>query len=277
MSNLRLIAVNDVDSATLSASPAVLSTLPASNLQLPERAKVVRTSSTAAQDIKGTWSAAKVVSGCALVRHNLTSSATWRLRLYSDAAWTTLVYDSGAMVATPAKALGELIWGVEPLGVTVFTGWGQAFSDHYFAPISARSFTLTLTDAANPDGYLQASRLFLGYTLEPEANCDWGLKLSWKESSKLSRTDGGSLRVDPYQPYRTLDFNLNWLTSGDRARFLDVFRAAGRRLDVWISVFPGSGGMLERDHAMQARLTGGGDSTHNRYNNWTQPFQLEEA
>lgn len=277
MSNLRLIAVNDVDSATLSVSPAVEATLPVTNLQLAERAKVMRTTSAAAQQIKGTWSATKVISGCALVRHNLTSDATWRLQLYSDAAWTTQVYDSGALVANPPKALGDLIWGVEALGVTVFYGWGQAFSDLYFDAVTAQSFTLTLTDTGNSDGYLEASRLFLGYTLEPEFNCDWGIKLAWRENSKLTRTDGGSLRVDPKQPYRTLEFNLGWLGSGDRARWLDVFRAAGRRSDVWISVFPNQGGMLERDYAMQARLVSPGESTHNRYNNWTQPIQLEEA
>lgn len=276
MSNMRIL-ITQADSATLSVSPAVVATLPASNLQLPERALVMRTTSTANQQISGTWAAGKLLSGLELDRHNLTSAGTWRLRLYSDAAWTTLVYDSGALLVNPPKSLGELVWGVDPLGAGVFDGWALAFASMWFTPVVAQSFRIDLADAANPDGYLEVCRLMLGHTIEPTWNFEWQPRLAWSESTKQTRTDGGTLRSEAFQPYRSGSVTLPWLTSGDRARFLDLYRTLGRRGDFFVSLYPEQGGMLERDNAMRAKFTGGGEIVHGTAHYFGQTLQFEEA
>lgn len=278
MTVMRIITPNDADAATLTASPAVVATLPVTNLQTSERARVARTTSTADQDIKGTWSAAKVISAVALNRHNLSSSSTWRVRLYQDAAWTTLVYDSGAVTAVPPKALGDLEWGVDPLGASLFDDWSHAFSQMWFDPTVARSFIVTLSDAANADGYMEASRLFVGRYLQPSVNAEYGMRLGWQESTLQERTDGGTLRSDGVAPYRRLQFRLGWLSTSDRPKFLEWARRDGRRNDFWIAAFPGDATSLERDHAMSGKLVAAPDISHNLVNNFaSDDYVVEEA
>lgn len=278
MSKLRLIIENHADSATLTASPAVLTTLPVSNLQLSPRAKVMRTSGLAAQQISGAWPQPKILSGCALWRHNLSSAGTWRLQLYADAACATRpLYDSGDVVAWPAKALGDLVFGVDPLGATVFTGWGQAHSSLWFTPVVAGSFRLTLTDPTNADGYIEAARLFLGMALEPAYNPSWGHTLEWRDESKQTRTDGGSLRSESVAPYRALKLQLEWLTDTDRPKFLDIGRTLGKRKDLFISLYPNAGGMLERDYGIAAKVVGSLPATASRLNAHAMELELEET
>lgn len=275
--NLRIITPNDCDIATLTASPSLVTTLPVTNLQSPSRALVARSTSTSAQDIKGTWSASRIISAAALVRHNLTSSATWQLRLYSDAAWTTLIYDSGAVVACKPKALGDLEWGVDPLGASLFTDWDHAFSSMWFAPVAARSFVITLTDTTNADGYVQASRLFIGRYLEPQINFDYGFRLQWLENTRQERTDGGTLRSDAQDPYRRMSFRLAALSTSDRPKFMEWARRDGLRNDVFISAFPENGSALERDHAMAGKLVASPEVAGDFVNNFTGEYVVEEA
>lgn len=277
VANLRIITPNDADDATLSATPALVAALPQANLQDVSRAKVARTTSLAAQDIKGTWATPRTISAAAIVRHNLTSDGTWRLRLYSDAAWTTLVYDSGVVVACPPKALGDLEWGVDPLGANLFTDWALAFSSMFFNAAVAQSFTLSIADAGNPDTYMEISRLCVGRTLEPLYNFDWGFSLSWQEQTTQQRTEGGTLRSDGAEPYRRLAFRVANLSASDRPKFTEYLRKAGMRSDAFVSMFPNDGTSLERDHAMSAKLVQASPLAGDFVNNFMADFVMEEA
>jgi len=274
---MRILTPNDGDTATLTAAPAMVATLPQTYLQDQARERVARTTSTAAQDIKGTWVSGKVIAACALVRHNLTTSGTWRLRLYSDAAWTTLVYDSGAIAVIKAKALGDLEWGVDPLGASVFTGWALAFSQMWFASVTARSFTLTLTDAANPAGYLEASRLYIGRYIQPLYNFEWGIRLRWEEDTTQERTDGGSLRSDGAEPNREMTFRLAWLSLSDRPKFLEWSRKDGLRNDFFLNAYPEDGTALERDHSMAAKLAAMPGASHRSAVDFDGEYTVKEA
>ena len=99
MANLRIGYLNHADAATLTASPLLDATGQETALQDDARSVCLATS-TASQDIKGTWGGtAYTVSQLAVWRHNLAYSDTIRLYLYSDVAWTTGVYDSTALAA----------------------------------------------------------------------------------------------------------------------------------------------------------------------------------
>lgn len=252
--NLRIIADNWSDLATLSASPALA--LPASNLQTQARGQIMRTTGLATQQILGDFDQARICSAIALVRHNLTSAATWRLELFAGAGQTGgTVYDSGTLTALPGYGWGEFRWGVDAWGGSIFLGWGQAFSNLWFAPVPALSFRLTISDPANPVGYLQASRLVLGAYFEPLRNLSYGVDVSWQENSRQTRTDGGSLRTDGRVAYRRWQLSLDFLRPDERAVVLDVFRRIGLRADLFISCYPEQGGAQERDHAGLVKLT----------------------
>lgn len=275
--SLRIIVANEADTATLSASPAVAASLPVTNLQDPSRARVMRTTGLADQQVKATWTVARQVSALALVRHNLTGSGTLRVQLYSDAAWSIQVYDSGALKAWPVAALGDLAWGVDPLAPTVFTGWGRAFSVLWLPSlVTARSLVLTLSDPTNGAGYMEASRLFVGRHMEPDKSFDWGIEMGWREDTRQERTDGGTLRSDATEPYRRMRLKLSWLSESDRPKWVDILRAAGRRKDLFVSAEQ-SGGMLERDYTLAAKIVSAPVSARVALGRYEMDFEFEEA
>ena len=74
MSNLRIVWAIPSDTATLSASPALVSTLPVTNLQDPTRARIARTTSLAQQQILGNLTSLQIVNSLVLWRHNLSAT-----------------------------------------------------------------------------------------------------------------------------------------------------------------------------------------------------------
>lgn len=273
---MRLITVNDADTAVITATPAAVGSMPASNLQSATRSKSRFTALTN-QQIKLVWSGVKVLSAVALLRHNLTSQATWRIQVYSDTAATNLLFDSGTKPACPGKALGDLYWGIDPFGASLFTDWAYAFSTLWFAPVAAQALIVTLNDTSNPDAFLQAARLFTGAYIEPANAPSYGLKLAWNESTKQRRTDGGSLRSDPAEPYRTMQVDLEWLDDADRAKLLEVGRRVGQRKDIFISLYPDAGGAAERDNTMQCKLVSHIETVRTNAVRFTTTLTLEEA
>lgn len=273
---MRLITVNDADTAVITATPAAVSSMPASNLQDPSRKKI-RCLNLVNQELKLTWSSARVLSGLALLRHNFTSSATWRVRIYDDAAATSLVYDSDVQLTNPAKVLGDLVWGIDPLGASLFTDWAYAFSTLWFEPVAGMVMIITLNDPINPAGYLEASRLFTGAYFEPIDGPSYGLKLGWRESTTQSRTAGASIRSDPSEPYRALSINLDWLDEGDRAKLTEIGRRVGLRKDIFLSVYPEHGGALERDNTMQCKFTTAIEPSRANAVRYEAPLTFEET
>lgn len=255
MSNLRLIMVNDADDATLSASPAAVTTLPAANLQNPSRAYIWRSTSTAAQTLLGDFDSLVSVSGVALVRHNLSASATWRFRLYASTGQTgSLLYDSGTVSLLTINA---------SLWFTLVQG--------------CRSFSLVLTDAAAVD-YMQASRIFIGRSFEPLHNMAYGLSLSSQTDSVQRRTEAGSQRTEYHGSYKRWSFRLEILNETERPQLFDALRVDGLREDMFLSCFPGSGGALEGQYSGQVKLTRMPEINHDRPQNYsTDVLVFEEA
>lgn len=279
IANVRLIYDNAADRATLAASPALVSTLPVTNLQDPSRSRPARTTSTADQVVTGEWSRLEMIGGMALSRHNLSSAATLRLELFSGAGLTgTLLFDSGTVLAVSAFGWGEFGWGMTGWGGTVFDSWPDRFSNLYFTAVLARSFRLTIKDASNSAGYLQCGRLFLGPYFEPISNMSYGLTCGPEEESQQARTDGGTLRTDPLGSFRRWLFDLDWVEPAERATLTEILRLKGKRADMFINCFPGAGGVQERDHAGAVKLTQLPKPSLDGYELWSlRQLEFEEA
>lgn len=254
-----MIFPNVADAATLTASPAALAALPVSNLQKQTRGELWRSNATIEnQHILGDLAGYQTVSALALVRHNLTSTASYRLRLYDGAGQSgTTLYDSGTVtLGGSLLGWGSFDWGTDPWGTDNLEDWPVPYLVAWFDPVLALSFDLELDDSANADGYLQAARLVLGNYFEPEKNMSYGLAMSWQEQSRQVRTEGGTLRTDERQAYRRFSFSLDWLTPAERATLLDKLRRAGLRNDLFLSCFPAdTDADRERDYAGLVKLT----------------------
>jgi hypothetical protein len=277
LSNLRIIYRNLADAATLGASPALVAALPVANLQTPGRMPA-RTTSTADQTITGDWGSSQQVNAVVLWRHNLSEFAEWRVELFAGANQTgTKVYDSGG-VGGETIPLGDLRWGVDPLGTTIQRDWTRAYqSVLYFGTVVARSFRITLVDPDNADGYLQAARLFIGAYWSPDRNHDYGASLVWQDDSTQYRTAGGSLRSDVKALSRVINFSLSYMRAADRAAFTDILREVGKVSEVFLSLYPGAGGAQERDYQVLGKMTSGHSSVHRIVNLWSDQITVSES
>ena len=275
---MRILYNNLADTATI-ARVSGTDALPASNLSTKERENVWRTA-------LGTTSATlevrfadgqKAVNMICLYRSNLTQSATWRVQVWTDDTMTTQTYDSGTGSAVAVTALGDLEWGVDPLGKTLYTDWGHVVSTLWLAStVYGNYMRIDVTDTGSTDSYLQASRLFVGQYWEPTYAPKRGMQTQWVDTSKQQRTDGGTVHVEPGSQYRRMSVAGEWMTEAERIQATNIFRAKGLREDMFVSVFPQTNGAYERDHQMQCVLSSIGPITLPMYQRANIGFIFEE-
>lgn len=280
--NLRILYDDKIQGATLSASPALASTLPVDNLKTLARSEVARSTSTASQDILGNLAASASCTCFVLWRHNLTADATIRLRLYSAAdQGGTELYDSTAVPALMADPFGALLGSGDGMGE-----WQQMAqaSVLYFLPVSALSFKLTIADASNPDGYFQASRLMLGAYWEPSQGADYGPEFQWIDDSVQARSAAGTLRTPvPRGPVRQVTLSLSSLSRADATALAAIAGRVGRRREMWFSLYPGwaaddaGAAALEYQHGFVAKLVGPHGSSHRLPMTWGDRLQIQEV
>lgn len=246
---MRIIAPDLALLATLSCATAN-ALYPAANLITQQRDETLRTTGVSAQVIRATYAANQSVSAVALCRHNLTAAATWRVQLYSDAAWTTQVADSGTVTAFISTDPGPFDT------VTDATFKVLKNSVAWFSATTVRSVQVTLTDAGNAAGYLEASRLFIGAYVELGQNPDWGHSISWDDPTTQSRTLGRSLlSQNNGERTRSFDFPFSLLDPTPRNYLADLMRVYGMERDFFMSMWPGEGGRIEREHQAWCKIT----------------------
>lgn len=279
MANVRLAYPNDCDEAILAAVPAFHASLPPTNWQDQTRGRVGRSTVTSNQVVWGNFTALRTIAMCALGRHNLTSVGTAQLKLWAGLNRTgTLVYNSTALPIGSGSITpwGQQPWGRFPWGAPRSTFPAPSWAI-WFTPVGMLSFELTLNDPANPKSYLQASRLVLGNYFEPTTNMAYGAALAWKETSKLTRTEGGSLRTEASSPYRRWSLSLDALSEVERAAFLAILQEAGMRDDIFLSCFVGVGGNKERDYQGMVKLVEMPDLAHPNFSEFSASVVFEEA
>jgi hypothetical protein len=285
MANLRLITNLDFDSATLSSSPACVTNAPVTNLQIGLRAKVARIGTTGPWTISGVYASAKRVSAVSVYKHNFTSLAVLTLKLYRDAALTSQI--GSDYTATLGGTLQEFGLAFQPLGwggsgykyggetfeswpASYFTIWLNASVD------AVMGFKITITDSG-ASSYLEAGRIYIGDYWTPAVNASYGAKMGWKEQSRQFRTDGGSLRTEGYEPYRSFSLAFDTLNEEERAEITNTFRRLGLRKDFFMSIYPTEGGEREKDHTAAVKFVSMPDVAAPYFENFTTDIQLEEV
>lgn len=238
MANLRFTGRNIADTGTISASPALVSTLPESHLQTQPRGEVARTTSApASQEIKLTWAANQTANVLAIARHNFSTSATVRLYLYSDAAWTTGIYDSTALTAFATTGLNT---SLDVHTDADFRGLKNYV--HYFAEqTTIRSAKIVIADSGNADGYVEASRLLLAKYIETTYNPPYGgVGFTPDDASVQSEADDGSVVTEKRYKTRRLELDLQFVPDADLDDLLAFGRYQGLDKDFLVDLYPES-------------------------------------
>lgn len=254
MSNLRILARNLADTATLTAAPACVETggLTAANLQKQtERGRTARTTSLASQDMKLSWPTAQKANMIAFTRHNWTTAATLQALLYSGVDWTSSIYAGSALNAFSTAGLNT--------DIDIYTESDFAMlrnSAQYFAEVTTmKSAIARIADAANPDGYIEQTRLWIGKYFELSTDPGYGaVEMTLMDDSKSARADDGSQIVNKNWKARRLSINLEFVNDTDLPSLLAIERYLGLDKECFVSLYPGDGGAKELYHMMACRI-----------------------
>lgn len=222
MSNLFLGWPNRIDEAALSGG-AWLSGLPLANLKERALSKVCRSvnASTGSTVIDLDLGQARSLRALALQNHNLSQAGSWRVKLGSSAGASDIYSGSYQSAWSLSFDSGQLEWGGN--------NWWDGMVDDdyirhpYIAPMllptwySARYVRIEISDAANPDGYIQMGRIFVGSGFVPAIGARYGLSEGWDDVSRLDYTLSGALVADIGRRRRWAKFELGYIRQADEA------------------------------------------------------------
>lgn len=232
MSMLRIYA-DTADSRAVVSGAAVVAH-PAVNLQRDDH-RVWRVSGSTAT-LTLTWAASEWISGIALVRHNLTVHSRWRIT-GSLAGVPTLLQDWAA--AAPAQGLGQLAWGVEPVGVNAATSMAAPMATTWLAePVLVDRLVIELDDIGSTSGYLQAGRLIAGLHWSPSVGTVYGVQMRRATTGKRSDTDSGQVLSGRGARYRELVFQMPALTAAERTQMWTHIESIADDRPVLVALFP---------------------------------------
>lgn len=164
--------------------------------------------------VDGLFDRERSVRLLALVRHNFTIDAQFRFRVFLDDMWTTLEYDSGLQPVFPEVYTEETeTWDGgnffdltlseedrEDLTATLIHVLPDSFT--------GVTFRLEVFDSLNPDGYLEAGRLFVGDGWQPVHNMAYGAQIGFEARSLVDESIGGTEFFDEREDFRVARFAL---------------------------------------------------------------------
>lgn len=237
MSNARFLIRNLVDTAGISASPALLTTLPETNLQKLPRSLSARTTSLASQDIKLSWASDQTANMFWESFTNFTAAAQRRIILYPNADWTgTPTYDPGAVNCWAYTGLSAHFSALDAESRIRKNG------AVYFTQTTFKSAIIRYTDAANTDAYMDVSRMGLGNYFEFTYQFPFapGAQKPSSLSSSIDLGDG-STSTNKGENFIELPLSHDFITETDWPHVMAMADYLGTDRDCWFSLYPGLG------------------------------------
>lgn len=206
---------NRVDTAALSGG-AYTTQLPLSNAKsrvFAEKARSVDTA-TASTQFTLTLTGPKAVGVVSIASHNFSSSAKIRVVAYKDAAKTDIAFDSTLVDVWPALFEStDLEWEFDNFW---FGGLTEEERDQ-FTPLFYTFFPdallvnvvdVFIEDTANPAGFVEFGRVFIGDAWQPKVNMELGCSMGYVDESTFEAADDGTEYFDERRRRRTFDFRL---------------------------------------------------------------------
>ena len=200
MANLSMLHDIKSDSATLSGG-SWEATLPLVNFQNKRLKKTARsTDATTAStqfviDLGGSGILYKVL---ALLSHNLSTLATYRVRCSDDVTFATSEYDSGwvdayaySIPTTEIEWEGDSWFFGKPAEADL-AGYSLNTIGLMDYLIDSRYIKVEIDDTTNPDGYIELGRCFLSPITELLINMEYGATIKWNDSSIVSESVSGT-------------------------------------------------------------------------------------
>lgn len=242
MSNCMIGFPNHADSTTLSAG-LWLAALPLNNLKSHIIGKVARSSTAALADTKFDidLGSEKKIRISALVNHNFSLDAKYRLRASTVSNFATTVYDSGWFDVWPAVyPSASLDWEDANWWSGKYTdeqraGYTATLVEAESANVLARYWRWEIDDTTNAAGYVQIGRLFIGPAWQPTYNMNYGASAAWETKTEVQEALGGAEYFQRRTPYRVQNIVLDMTLDEGLANAFEIQRRAGIDAEVlWI-------------------------------------------
>lgn len=244
MANLRIVLDNAADRTTAFVATTTAGSLVAANMLTDIKSEVWRGTGTTGQ-FGLTWAnGAEIVGVVTLPFCNLTSSATIRVRCYTNIGDSVPALDTGAQPACPS-GFGSYYWGMTQLGVNAYAYGGSSCATIWFAPTSCKYMLVDIADSTNPAGYVEVGKLVTGSYWEASNNCPYGASVTPNDMSKNERSDAGDLRTDRGPRFKSLSFDLQYMTATDRNMLWRILMGSGLRKPLFVSLSPGAVDVIE--------------------------------
>lgn len=220
------------------------------------------------------------VLGAVLVNTNFSSAATIRARYFNNTDGNFLGGagrilrlggvgdedavpftggDSTTILAAPYQDVGINNWSADPFLPVSSTSTEyrkrKVYARVFLPPLSAtrtlKFIQITVTDTANINTYLEASRLIVGPVWSPKYNTSYGLSAGVKDLSTSVRTEAGDLITSVGIQVNTLNFDLKYLSTEDRITFNKIAKLAGMSKPIFVSLFPDNTTDWEKEQVYQ--------------------------
>ena len=231
MGNAIIAYQNRIDESTFASYGSWEASLPLTNIKNRTLSKVARSTSDANADTKFRFSLTKdrIISTVAIINHNLSTNATWRYRVYSDSGYTTLTYDSGILEVWPTMPVGYFEWEDDGF-------WNMRTPEEdrdYLSPTTIhvptalvvnQYYQIEFFDDANPDGYVQLGRVFVGKKYQPTVNMSLGASVGNESRTLIDEAISGAEYFDRRNSYRVARFDLSLLDSSDSILNADLMK-----------------------------------------------------
>lgn len=235
MSNALIGYYNRVDAGTLTGG-SWAATLPRANLQNRIVAKVARSTDATLASTKFDIDigADKVSRVAALIGHNFSLAAKYRLRCGTDATFVTNLFDSGWVdVWPPVYNSTDLDWQAlnwwsgkylaeEIAGIT----WQKIID--LGSAMNARYWRFEIDDTTNTAGYVEIGRLFIGPAWQPTINMSYGAGIGWEDKTEVQEALSGAEFFDQRRPYRVAQFQTGFMETDEGfSRAFEIHRRSG--------------------------------------------------
>lgn len=236
MQKIILAWPNRSEGATLSGGSWSISS-PLSNLKTRFSYEVSRSTDTtlASTQFDAALDSVRSISFVALLRHNLTTAAFYRLRASDTAGdFTAPLYDSGWSEVWPSMvSFGDTDWGDEgwwggKLSSEAIDGYPTILLSVLGMSVRAQYWRLELKDESNAAGYVEASRLWMSGQWQPSRNMRYGASLGWEDSSPVQTALDNTEYYDERVKTRILHAEFNGMGHDEAySRYLEMTRQLG--------------------------------------------------
>jgi hypothetical protein len=253
--NFRILVRNLIEEIVpTSTGQALLASLPVTNLALQtSRGQTARTTGVgSAVNFRANFGAASRVNMMAMSRTNWTTGGLIAPTYFSN-AFVTSVYGPGNSAAFDTSLLDRVdqafYRSADGAGIRNAALYSPLFTN-------VQSVQFAVSDAANPDAYVEQTKWFAGEYFEVSYDPEFGgVDMQYMDASVQGRSDDGTMQVDKRAKTRKLTINLTGITDSDLPTMLAAARYLGKDKECWISLYPGWGGAKEIYNQGAFRLT----------------------